>query len=58
MKTCESCKWWEPIILDGDINSKIGVCRAHPPQVMTRGAMQPRTEATDFCGEHQERGAE
>lgn len=56
---CFSCRFWQA---DEDQAHPFGNCRRHAPQAMHGGrgvtfgqtpALWPRTDATDWCGEHQ-----
>ena len=61
MGRCQTCIHWHEekqhvggvVAIKGD-RAKVGVCKRYPPQIVPemRGFMNPRTAATDVCGEY------
>lgn len=55
--TCATCKHWQRVRDPNNITLAVGVCRAHPPQIvaMNNGQAimaQPQTPPDCFCGMH------
>lgn len=58
---CDTCRFWEKVVMDRYPNTLLGHCRRNPAQIENGrfteegfySARWPVTNVNDWCGEHQ-----